>query len=123
MYKLSVYDYFSAAHRLRGYEGPCSNVHGHNWKVRVTFQTGKLDPLRMAIDFKELKVKLSEILKELDHTFLNELVIFKDTNPTSENIAKYIYDSLSESFKDSAISLLEVEVQESEKVSVVYSND
>jgi 6-pyruvoyltetrahydropterin/6-carboxytetrahydropterin synthase len=77
----------------------------------------------MAIDFKELKVKLSEILKELDHTFLNELVIFKDTNPTSENIAKYIYDSLSESFKDSAISLLEVEVQESEKVSVVYSND
>ncbi|MCB5258349.1 MAG: 6-carboxytetrahydropterin synthase QueD [Candidatus Cloacimonadaceae bacterium] len=123
MYKLSVYDYFSAAHRLRGYEGPCSNVHGHNWKVRVTFQTGKLDPLGMAIDFKELKVKLSEILKELDHTFLNELVIFKDTNPTSENIAKYIYDSLSESFKDSAISLLEVEVQESEKVSVVYSND
>jgi 6-pyruvoyltetrahydropterin/6-carboxytetrahydropterin synthase len=123
MYKLSVYDYFSAAHRLRGYEGPCSNVHGHNWKVRVTFQMGKLDPLGMAIDFKELKVKLSEILKELDHTFLNELVIFKDTNPTSENIAKYIYDSLSESFKDSAISLLEVEVQESEKVSVVYSND
>jgi 6-pyruvoyltetrahydropterin/6-carboxytetrahydropterin synthase len=123
MYKLSVYDYFSAAHRLRGYEGPCSNVHGHNWKVRVTFQMGKLDPLGMAIDFKELKVKLSEILKELDHTFLNELVIFKDTNPTSENIAKYIYDSLSESFKDSAISLLEVELQESEKVSVVYSND
>jgi 6-pyruvoyltetrahydropterin/6-carboxytetrahydropterin synthase len=122
MYKLSVYDYFSAAHRLRGYEGLCSNVHGHNWKVRVTFQTDTLDSLGMAMDFKVLKGKLTEILKQLDHTFLNELVIFKDINPTSENIAQYIFESLSESFKGSSIWLLEAEVQESEKVSVIYSN-
>ncbi|HON31956.1 MAG TPA: 6-carboxytetrahydropterin synthase QueD [Candidatus Syntrophosphaera sp.] len=122
MYKLSVYDYFSAAHRLRGYEGPCSNVHGHNWKVKVTFQTDTLDSLGMAIDFKVLKAKLWEILNQLDHTFLNELPIFKDINPTSENIARYIFESISESFKGSSLSLLEVELQESDKVSVIYSN-
>jgi len=76
----------------------------------------------MAIDFKVLKAKLWEILNQLDHTFLNELPIFKDINPTSENIARYIFESISESFKGSSLSLLEVELQESDKVSVIYSN-
>ena len=48
MYKLSVTDSFSAAHRLCGYEGACSNLHGHNWTVRVALEAERLDNIGMA---------------------------------------------------------------------------
>jgi len=92
MYKISVISDFSAAHMLRHYKGKCENVHGHNWKVEVSVSSGKLDKLGMVVDFKELKKSTNVILEELDHKNLNDLPYFKKVNPTSENIAKYIYD-------------------------------
>ncbi len=94
MHKVSVIDYFSAAHNLRGYKGKCEELHGHNWKVEVSLESARLDKTGMVVDFKILKDKLKRVLKLLDHKYLNKLAYFKKTNPTSENIAKYIYDRL-----------------------------
>mgnify|MGYP001608836453 CR=1 FL=1 len=92
MYKVRVLSDFSAAHKLRLYKGKCENVHGHNWKIEVTARSRGLDKTGMVVDFKELKEKLNLILDGLDHKNLNDLKYFKKVNPTSENIAKYIYD-------------------------------
>ncbi|MFA5275311.1 MAG: 6-carboxytetrahydropterin synthase QueD [Candidatus Omnitrophota bacterium] len=94
IYSIKVEQVFSAAHNLREYKGKCEDLHGHNWKIEATAAKDKLDKAGMLLDFKYLKSELNEVLAELDHTYLNELSYFKEVNPTSENIAKYIYDRL-----------------------------
>ena len=94
MYEVKVEAQFSAAHKLRDYEGKCENLHGHNWRVEAGVRSEKLNKTGMVVDFKELKKRLEKIIKTLDHTYLNDLAYFKKANPTSENIAKFIFESL-----------------------------
>lgn len=94
MYNIKIEAYFSSAHFLRGYRGKCEELHGHNWKVEVTAQAKKLDKIGMLLDFKDLKMALNKVLEKLDHKCLNNLAYFKKVNPTSENIARYIYNNL-----------------------------
>jgi 6-pyruvoyltetrahydropterin/6-carboxytetrahydropterin synthase len=94
MYSLKVEGSFSSAHNLRGYKGKCEDLHGHNWRVEMSVESDKLDKIGMLIDFKDMKKKLHCVLEKLDHNYLNKLDYFRKVNPTSENIAKYIYDSL-----------------------------
>lgn len=94
MYSVRVEAYFSSAHYLRGYKGKCEDLHGHNWKVEVTAQKKALDKAGMVLDFKDIKSRLNEFLEKLDHKCLNDLASFKRVNPTSENIARYIYKGL-----------------------------
>lgn len=94
MYSIKIESYFSSAHSLRGYKGKCEALHGHNWKAEVLVATKKLDRLGIALDFRYLKRELNKVLEKLDHKYLNQLSYFKKINPTSENIAQYIYDKL-----------------------------
>lgn len=94
MFEIRVSAEFSAAHSLRGYKGKCEDLHGHNWKVEVAATAGALNKIGMVADFKELKEKLNKILEGLDHKHLNNIAAFKKTNPTSENLAKYIFERL-----------------------------
>lgn len=94
MYTVTVRTEFNSAHRLRDYRGKCENLHGHNWTVEATFGSKKLDKKGMVVDFTVLKKELNKFLEKLDHKFLNELKPFNKINPTSENIAKYIYDGM-----------------------------
>ena len=94
MYSLRVEGSFSSAHNLRGYKGKCEDLHGHNWRVEMCVKSLDLDNIGMLLDFKFLKKKLSVVLEKMDHKYLNKLIYFKKMNPTSENIAKYIYNQL-----------------------------
>ena len=104
MYSIKVEGHFSSAHNLRGYKGKCESLHGHNWKIEAVASCRDLDKTGMVLDFKYLKIKLDNILEKLDHCYLNKITYFsaaggsasggKKINPTSENIAKYIYDKL-----------------------------
>jgi 6-pyruvoyltetrahydropterin/6-carboxytetrahydropterin synthase len=94
MYRLRVEGTFSSAHNLSGYKGKCEELHGHNWRVEITVKSGRLDKIGMVLDFKSLKKRLSACLENMDHKYLNELPYFKKINPTSENIAEYIYKKL-----------------------------
>jgi 6-pyruvoyltetrahydropterin/6-carboxytetrahydropterin synthase len=116
MYSIKVEANFSAAHNLRGYKGKCEELHGHNWKIEVVAEKNKLDKIGMVLDFKYLKNELNKVLEELDHDYLNKHPYFKKVNPTSENIAKYIYDSLKSKVK----SLKSVVVWESENSSATF---
>lgn len=98
MYELKVISSFSAAHHLLNYEGECENQHGHNWKVEVYIKGENLDKSNILVDFKVLKKELNKVLDYLDHKDLNELEVFKNISPSSEIIAKYIYDELNKIF-------------------------
>ena len=92
MFTLRVTDSFSAAHRLRGYQGDCERLHGHNYKVEVSIES----------------------------QYLNELAAFTDKNPSAENIARHIFSALTEAVKPPA-RLKEVVVWENENCSVSFS--
>jgi 6-pyruvoyltetrahydropterin/6-carboxytetrahydropterin synthase len=120
MFELMIETYFSAAHQLRGYKGHCEKLHGHNWKVQVYVLAEKLNEIDLAIDFHELKRLTEEVLAPLDHGFLNDIFPFTEKNPSSENIAKWIYDSLKKKLNGSSVSLSGVTVWESEAASATY---
>ena len=92
MFQVSVEDTFSSGHALRGYKGKCENVHGHNYKVRVTLEGPQLDSVGLLYDFTHLKRVIREIVGGVDHKFLNDMAPFDVINPSAENLAKYFYD-------------------------------
>lgn len=116
MYSVKVEKDFSSAHNLRGYRGKCEDLHGHNWKVEIVVSSDKLDKIGMVADFKYLKARLNAVLEKLDHKYLNNVPYFKKVNPTSENIAKYIYVLLKKNIRGLAL----VTVWESEKCCATY---
>lgn len=120
MFELSVHSFFAAAHRLKHYQGKCEALHGHNWKVEVTVLALELNAIGIAIDFKDLKEMLNEALAPLDHAFLNDIHPFTDINPSSENIAKFIFDTLKKKLPGPSVSLARVTVWESENSLAAY---
>ncbi len=92
MFEVTVDETFAAGHALRGYKGKCENVHGHNYKVRVTLAGPELDSVGLLYDFVHLKQVIHGVIQGLDHKFLNDLPPFDVVNPSAENIAKYFYD-------------------------------
>lgn len=120
MYLLKIVDYFAAAHNLINYKGKCEELHGHNWKVEVIVKGDMLDKAGMLIDFKILKKFLKEILDKLDHKYLNELEYFKGKSPSSENIAKFIYDEMDRKLSNSQAEIKEVRCWESINSCAIY---
>jgi 6-pyruvoyltetrahydropterin/6-carboxytetrahydropterin synthase len=99
MFEVSVDDSFAAAHNLRNYKGKCENLHGHNYKVRVTLAGKELDETGLLYDFVHLKQVIQSVIRSLDHQYLNELKPFDVLNPSAENIAKHIFDEASRQMK------------------------
>jgi 6-pyruvoyltetrahydropterin/6-carboxytetrahydropterin synthase len=120
MYEVTIEASFSAAHSLRNYRGRCEDLHGHNWKVEVTVVSDDLDEIGLAIDFKILKEKTRAIIDQLDHHHLNELSPFAQRNPSSENIARYLFEQLKEDLKGERVRLSKVTVWESEGSKATY---
>lgn len=113
VYEIYVKDYFAAAHVLKGYDGNCSNMHGHNWIVEAYIQCTKLDHLGMGIDFMDVKGAVTDVLSKLDHTTLNDVPEFHSMNPTSENISRFLYTQLSRRLNTEHITVTKVMVFES----------
>ena len=95
MFEVSVDEQFAAAHNLRNYKGKCENLHGHNYKVRITLAGPQLDEVGLLYDFVHLKQVIQGVIRALDHKYLNELKPFDLLNPSAENIANHIYDETS----------------------------
>ena len=121
MFELSVEVSFSAAHQLRGYKGKCENMHGHNWKVQVSVMSEDLNDIDLVIDFHELKKMAREVIAPLDHAYLNDIFPFTEKNPSSENMAKWIFDCMKKKIADNAVRVSAVTVWESDTSSATYS--
>ena len=123
MVEIEIERCFSAAHQLRGYNGNCSNLHGHNYRVTVTVRSNELDRIGIALDFRKLKQELDSLLEEYDHRNLSELPEFQELNPTSEVLARTIYRRMGEKMNGGPIRVWKVRVGESDSSAVTYFED
>lgn len=117
MYKLVITSRFSAAHYLQEYPGACARVHGHNWRVTVTVAAPDVDDKGMVVDLVALKKHIDECVNPFDHRIINDVPPFDTLNPTSENLAKYLYDFVAERV---SVRVVSVEVAEADDYSVIY---
>jgi 6-pyruvoyltetrahydropterin/6-carboxytetrahydropterin synthase len=120
MYELKIITQFAAAHHLRAFKGKCEQLHGHNWKVEVYLRASQPDETGLVKDFGEIKAVTREVLQRLDHTYLNDQAYFQQENPSSENIARYLFGELSRLLDDSRTRVSKVAVWESDSACAAY---
>jgi 6-pyruvoyltetrahydropterin/6-carboxytetrahydropterin synthase len=122
MFEVNVEQTFAAGHALRNYKGSCENVHGHNFKVRVTLEGERLDDAGLLVDFLDVKKHMGDIIARLDHQFLNEIAPFDVKNPSAENIAEYFYGELRAGLHENPVpvEIREVRVWETDVQSASY---
>jgi 6-pyruvoyltetrahydropterin/6-carboxytetrahydropterin synthase len=120
IFEVYVKSHFSAAHRLVGYPGDCARVHGHNWIIEVFVRCAELDSIGIGIDFRDIKTAVKAVLSDLDHSDLNDLAAFKEENPTSENIARFLYKELSQKLNTQQIMVSKVKVSETPGAGAFY---
>ena len=122
MYEVSVDETFAAAHNLRNYKGKCEDLHGHNYKVRVTLAGPELDATGLLYDFVHLKQVIQGVIRSLDHKYLNELKPFDVLNPSAENIARHIYEQTAQQMRATAngAAISSITVWESDVTAATY---
>ena len=121
MYELKVVTDFAAAHQLRNFRGECEKLHGHNWRIEVVLSGDRLNEAGLLVDFKDVKTAANKILEDLDHAYLNELPQFKDENPSSENIAAYLFQRLSSELNNGHLKVTKVTAWESDSACASYA--
>lgn len=115
MYILKGEHSFDSAHFLAGYEGKCSNIHGHRWRVIAEIcgeelkQDGQLRG--MVVDFGDIKKDIKKMVDDHDHALIIEKgtmkemtlnclredkfnIIEVDFRPTAEEFSRYFYEIL-----------------------------
>jgi 6-pyruvoyltetrahydropterin/6-carboxytetrahydropterin synthase len=130
MYEVTVEQTFAAGHSLREYKGKCENIHGHNYRVRVTVEGERLNKIGLLVDFVDLKRAVRKVVDRLDHQFINDLEPFTTVNPSAENLARYFYDEVSEalnldgnSFNEHPVRIAEIKIWETDTSIAVYRPD
>ena len=85
---------FEAAHRLPNVAPghKCARLHGHSFRVRIVVSGDVADESGWVMDFADISAAFNPILQVLDHYYLNEIDGLE--NPTSENIARWIWQRL-----------------------------
>lgn len=122
MYELTVKGRFAAAHSLRNFKGRCEDLHGHNWLVEVVVRGNQLDEADLLMDFGELKKIMNQALDQLDHKHLNEIPPFDQINPSSENIARHLYEYVGARLPEN-VAMHSVSAWESENSKATYFKD
>ena len=110
---------FEAAHLLPHLPAThkCRRLHGHSFQVELVI-AGECDPkLGWLMDYAEIKAVFSPTWEKLDHHYLNEIPGLE--NPTSENVAVWIWDQL----KPRLPLLVEVIVAETCTARAVYRGE
>ena len=120
-WRLAVTSEFSASHALRHYQGKCENIHGHNFSVEVVVEGSALTArTELLVDFSVIKQDLKSILTLLDHKDLNSTPPFTNMNPSSENISRFIHQSLAPLVEKYGVRLYSVTVGEKAGQSATY---
>lgn len=124
MFEASVEETFAAGHALRNYHGKCENVHGHNYRVRISIEGESLNRAGLLVDFVELKRVMRGIIEKLDHRFLNDIPPFDDLNPSAENMARYFFEEMASRLagdaRENPVRVTEVKIWETETSTATY---
>ncbi len=121
MYELMIRSNFAAAHQLREIGGNCEQLHGHTWRVEVFLQGEELEEKGILMDFRAVKSIVKKWIDKLDHHYLND--VLEGMNPTTENLARYLFDRLEGSICSKEVKLSKIRVWESDDACVSYEKD
>ncbi len=115
---------FSSAHQLRGYQGKCENLHGHNYRVEIYARGRELNNIGLLVDFVELKAAADDVVNYLDHRNLNDLEPFdEELNPSAENIAQFILERVASRLSDGRVQIYKVRCFETPTTVATYQVD
>lgn len=108
---------FEAAHRLPNVpEGhKCARLHGHSFRVMVVVQGNRGETTGWIMDFGDIKTAFKPVWEQLDHYYLNDISGLE--NPTSENLAIWIWQQL----KPSLPELCRIEIKETCSSGCIYT--
>jgi 6-pyruvoyltetrahydropterin/6-carboxytetrahydropterin synthase len=121
-WRLSKVFRFEAAHQLVDHDGKCARLHGHSWRMTVTVEGDQLQEhapepaprnpkVGMLVDFAAIKAVVEPIVDGfLDHHHLNESL--PDIVPTSEGVARWVFDIIARRIADLGVRLVAVRVDE-----------
>ncbi|MBN1343993.1 MAG: 6-carboxytetrahydropterin synthase [Phycisphaerae bacterium] len=121
-YHVSVEAEFSASHQLRVYDGSVEPMHGHRWHVWACMAGAELDEIDVLVDFVHVESILDDVLAGYRDRHLNDLPCFGQTNPSAENVARSIFESLREAL-DRPELLTRVTVSEAPRCRASYGVD
>lgn len=121
-FELTIELEFCASHILEGHSGKCANLHGHNYRTEVCISGNKLNEMGLLVDFADIKKVVNKVIDTLDHKHINNIDYepFKKGQTSAENVAKYVFENIENSFSDSA-KVEYVRIWETAKYSVKYS--
>lgn len=111
---------FAAAHFIEGHPGPCKNMHGHNYRVRVVLEAERLDALGMVYDFADLKRLISGVVDRFDHAVLNDLAPFDRVPPTAECLSEHIFRGVEAGLDEPRVRVRRVEVWENDRSCALF---
>ena len=120
IHELYIKTHFSAAHFLRGYDGDCARMHGHNWNVEVYIRCSQLNEIGIGVDFKVIKSAVKALIGRLDHQNLNEIPPFIEINPTSENLSVYLYRELKNRIDSENVRISKIKISETDSAGSTY---
>jgi 6-pyruvoyltetrahydropterin/6-carboxytetrahydropterin synthase len=111
---------FDASHFLTNYHGKCESLHGHTYYLSVCIE-GEVDAnTGMVIDFLAISTVVHEvILSKFDHNHLNDFF----ENPSTEIIAKWIFDTLAPHFQTNSFYLSSIQLSETPTNHVIYTKE
>jgi 6-pyruvoyltetrahydropterin/6-carboxytetrahydropterin synthase len=105
---------FSAGHFIRGHQGGCQNLHGHNYRVRVFVEASELDELGMVLDFADVKAAVKALVDPFDHAVINDIPPFDVVNTTAELLAGYFLGELADRLDNGRARVVQVDVWETD---------
>jgi 6-pyruvoyltetrahydropterin/6-carboxytetrahydropterin synthase len=120
MYEVRVRGSFPASHQVRFADGTVESLHEHNWRVEVVVACEALDPAGMVVDFEQVDQALEACLAELTGTNLNDNPALAGLNPTSENLARWVYERLAPLLERDGVRLAQVDVAEQDRYAASY---
>lgn len=114
---------FAAAHVIRGHQGKCRFMHGHNYRVRVHVSASELDDIGMVVDFADLKKHVHDVLGPFDHQVINEIPPFDERNTTAELLSQYAFEEVDRRLVEAEggrVRATRVEVWENDSSCAIY---
>lgn len=116
-FDITISRHFSASHHLRLYDGTIEKHHRHEWQVKLTVGSSRLDPIGIVLDFHKLERLLDAVLADFLNRRLNDHPAFANQNPSAENVALFVARTL---VLPAGVDLRSVEVRETPTNSATY---
>lgn len=120
MFEVSISGWFAAAHQLRLLDGSLETLHGHNWRVVVTYRGPRLDAMGVLVDFTVVTPRLERLLAGFHDKNLSDHPAFADLNPSAENVALVIAREMATGLA-ADVRLAQVEIEEAPGCVARYS--